>query len=127
MLAPRDPDPQPAAFRGLSFDTKTMSSPLPRTRQRTRWRRLRTLAAAGALLGLLDKFIGRELPEALAQAHTFIETGGHGAAAKLARLLAVEEARWTQSADSAGREALQMQIAATRQRLAQTRHANESR
>lgn len=80
-----------------------------------------------ALLRMLDKFIDKELPEALAQAHTFIQTGGTSAARKQERALAAEEAQWTQSADGPAREALQKQIAATRQRLAQTRHANESR
>lgn len=80
-----------------------------------------------ALLRLLDKFIDKDLPEALAQAHTFIETGGLGAARKQERVLAAEEAQWAQSNDALAREGLQKQIAATRQRLAQTRHANESR
>lgn len=80
-----------------------------------------------ALRRLLDKFIEYDLPEALAQAHTFIATGGWGAARKLERVLAAEEAQWAQSDDAVAREGLQKQIATTRQRLAQIRHANESR
>lgn len=79
-----------------------------------------------ALLSLLGKFTRKDLPEALVQAHTFIETGGRRAARKLEGLLAEEEARWARSAESARREELQKRIATTRQRLAQTRHANES-
>ncbi len=80
-----------------------------------------------ALLRLLEKFIGKDLPDTLAQAHTFIETGGAARARNLARLLARQEAEWTDSGEPARREELQKEIAATRQRLAQTRHAEESR
>ncbi len=80
-----------------------------------------------AVLRLLENFIGKDLPDTLAQTHTFIETGGAARARKLARLLARQEAEWTESGEPARREELQKEIAATRQRLAQTRHAEESR
>lgn len=98
-------------------------------------RRLRGLLldgeeAAGenrALLRLLDKFIGKDLPDTLAQAQTFIATGGAALSRKLESRLARQEARWAEAGDAAAREALQQEIAATRQQLAQTRHSNEAR
>lgn len=98
-------------------------------------RRLRGLLldgeeAAGenrALLRLLDKFIGKDLPDTLAQAQTFIATGGAALFRKLESRLARQEARWAEAGDAAAREALQQEIAATRQQLAQTRHSNEAR
>ena len=80
-----------------------------------------------ALRRVLDRFVQKELPQILAQAHTFIATGGAAAARKLKRRLATEEAHWANASEQATREALQKNIAAIRQRLAQTQHANESR
>ncbi|MCZ6556640.1 MAG: hypothetical protein O7A69_02555 [SAR324 cluster bacterium] len=79
-----------------------------------------------SLRQLLDKFVHLELPDTLAQAQTFIETGGAAPAKRLSRQLQRQEAAWTETADGSAREALQKDIAATRQKLAQVNHSNEA-
>ena len=97
-----------------------------------RLRRLLVSADSGgqenrALLGLLERFARKDLPEALAQAHSFIEPGGAGAAAALEKTRARQEQAWAEMADGERRNRLEREIAETRQRLLQARQSNDQR
>ncbi len=80
-----------------------------------------------ALLELLERFARKDLPDALAQAHSFVATGGAGAAAALEKLLARQEQAWAETADGERRNRLEREIAETRQRLLQARQSNDQR
>jgi hypothetical protein len=79
------------------------------------------------LPGVLERFVRRQLPEALAQIHSFIETGGTRPASALERLLAKQERTWAEAADDRAREQMERAIAETRQRLLQVRQSNTQR
>ena len=79
------------------------------------------------LAQLLEKFTQRELPQALARAHSFIETGGERLASSLEKGLARQEAAWAGAPDGEGRKKMEQEIAETRQRLLQARQSNAQR
>jgi len=79
------------------------------------------------LLGLVERFTRRQLPETLAQLQTFIETGGARRTAALARTLAGQEREWAEAGEAERRKTMERAIAGTRQRLLQARHADAER